>query len=141
MTAHHADAKPGEAKPRLDHQDGHGAPRMSPQAGRGQQRQYGKAEHHRRGGLGPPCQPRPVADDDATRDEEGEREGEQDPWHAIPALVYQGQQPDNGNRRGEVENVAHLDDVPETGAWVAALPMKIAGGSGGPLRLVALIER
>ena len=40
-----------------------------------------------------------------------------------------------------LENVAHLEEVPETGAWVAALPMKIGGGSGGPLRLVALIPQ
>ncbi len=38
-----------------------------------------------------------------------------------------------------LENLAGLDDVPETGAWIAALPMKIAKGSGGPLRIVALI--
>jgi kynurenine formamidase len=38
-----------------------------------------------------------------------------------------------------LENVAALDQVPETGAWVIALPMKIAGGSGGPLRIVALV--
>jgi kynurenine formamidase len=38
-----------------------------------------------------------------------------------------------------LENVAHLDELPETGAWVIALPMKIAGGSGGPLRIVALV--
>jgi len=38
-----------------------------------------------------------------------------------------------------LENVAHLDQVPATGAWVVALPMKIAGGSGGPVRIVALI--
>lgn len=38
-----------------------------------------------------------------------------------------------------LENVAHLEELPETGAWVAALPMKIAGGSGGPLRIVAFI--
>ena len=37
------------------------------------------------------------------------------------------------------ENVANLDGVPETGAWVVALPMMIAGGSGGPLRIVALV--
>ena len=37
------------------------------------------------------------------------------------------------------ENVAHLEQVPETGAFVAALPMKIAGGSGGPLRIVAFV--
>ena len=35
------------------------------------------------------------------------------------------------------ENVAALDALPEQGAFVAALPMKIAGGSGGPLRIVA----
>jgi len=37
------------------------------------------------------------------------------------------------------ENVAALDRVPDTGAFVAALPMKIAGGSGGPLRIVARV--
>ena len=35
------------------------------------------------------------------------------------------------------ENVAALDRLPDTGAFLAALPMKIAGGSGGPLRIVA----
>ncbi|MFM9057686.1 MAG: cyclase family protein [Planctomycetaceae bacterium] len=35
------------------------------------------------------------------------------------------------------ENVAALDRLPAAGAFVAALPMKIAGGSGGPLRIVA----
>ncbi len=40
-----------------------------------------------------------------------------------------------------LENIAHLEDVPETGAWVIALPMKIKGGSGGPLRAVALVPR
>ena len=38
-----------------------------------------------------------------------------------------------------LENLARLDEVPETGAWIVALPMKIAGGSGGPLRAVALV--
>lgn len=37
------------------------------------------------------------------------------------------------------ENVAHLDQLPSTGALVVALPMKIKGGSGGPLRIVALV--
>jgi kynurenine formamidase len=37
------------------------------------------------------------------------------------------------------ENVAHLDQVPDTGAFVIALPMKIKGGSGGPLRIVAVL--
>lgn len=39
------------------------------------------------------------------------------------------------------ENVANLDRVPARGAWVIALPMKIAKGSGGPLRIVALVPR
>jgi kynurenine formamidase len=39
------------------------------------------------------------------------------------------------------ENVAHLDQVPERGAWVIALPMKISGGSGGPLRVIAVVPR
>ena len=38
------------------------------------------------------------------------------------------------------ENVASLDRLPATGAFVAALPMKITGGSGGPLRIVARIK-
>lgn len=35
------------------------------------------------------------------------------------------------------ENVANLERLPPTGAWVIALPVKIEGGSGGPLRIVA----
>ncbi len=37
-----------------------------------------------------------------------------------------------------LENVANLDQLPEKGFTVIALPMKIAGGSGGPVRIVAL---
>ena len=39
------------------------------------------------------------------------------------------------------ENVANLDLLPATGATVVALPMKIRGGSGGPLRIVAALPR
>jgi kynurenine formamidase len=35
------------------------------------------------------------------------------------------------------ENVANLDKIPAMGAIVFALPMKIKGGSGGPLRIIA----
>lgn len=35
------------------------------------------------------------------------------------------------------ENVANLDKLPEKGAYIVALPMKIKGGSGGPLRIAA----
>jgi kynurenine formamidase len=38
------------------------------------------------------------------------------------------------------ENVANLDKIPSKGANVVALPMKIKGGSGAPLRIVALIS-
>lgn len=38
-----------------------------------------------------------------------------------------------------IENVAALDGLPPTGAFVVALPMKIAGGSGGPVRIIARI--
>jgi kynurenine formamidase len=37
------------------------------------------------------------------------------------------------------ENLASLADVPPRGALVVALPMKIAGGSGGPLRIIAIV--
>lgn len=35
------------------------------------------------------------------------------------------------------ENVADMSDLPATGSTIIALPMKIEGGSGGPLRIVA----
>ncbi|HKP29425.1 MAG TPA: cyclase family protein [Gemmatimonadales bacterium] len=37
------------------------------------------------------------------------------------------------------ENLTSLDQLPATGAIVIALPTKIRGGSGGPLRAVALV--
>ena len=37
------------------------------------------------------------------------------------------------------ENVANLESLPERGAFVVALPMKIVGGSGGPLRIAAFV--
>jgi kynurenine formamidase len=45
----------------------------------------------------------------------------------------------NGANVPGLENLANLEQIPETGAWIIALPMKIAGGSGGPLRIVALV--
>ena len=39
-----------------------------------------------------------------------------------------------------LENVANLDQLPETGFVVLALPMKIRGGSGGPVRIVAVLN-
>jgi kynurenine formamidase len=37
------------------------------------------------------------------------------------------------------ENIAHLEQLPEQGSFVVALPMKIASGSGGPLRIVGFV--
>lgn len=37
------------------------------------------------------------------------------------------------------ENLANLDKVPAEGMRIIALPMKIKGGSGGPLRIVAFV--
>jgi kynurenine formamidase len=45
--------------------------------------------------------------------------------HGVPAL----------------ENLAALDQLPAAKFTVTALPMKIAGGSGGPCRVVAVIDR
>jgi kynurenine formamidase len=37
------------------------------------------------------------------------------------------------------ENLASLGELPPRNFWVIALPMRIAGGSGGPLRAIALL--
>jgi kynurenine formamidase len=38
------------------------------------------------------------------------------------------------------ENVANLNMLPASGAYVIALPMKIKNGSGGPLRIIAWVK-
>ncbi|HEX8070529.1 MAG TPA: cyclase family protein [Pyrinomonadaceae bacterium] len=38
------------------------------------------------------------------------------------------------------ENLANLDRLPANGFHVVALPMKIKGGSGGPLRIIAILD-
>lgn len=40
-----------------------------------------------------------------------------------------------------LENLTNLDRLPPTGAIVISLPVKIAGGSGGPVRVVALLPK
>ena len=37
------------------------------------------------------------------------------------------------------ENVAYLEQLPVMGSWLIALPMKIKGGSGGPVRIAGFI--
>lgn len=38
-----------------------------------------------------------------------------------------------------LENLTNLDRLPPTGAWVMALPIKLAHGSGAPARVIALV--
>ena len=40
-----------------------------------------------------------------------------------------------------LENLTNLQELPTVGATIIALPMKIEGGSGGPVRVVALVPR
>jgi kynurenine formamidase len=47
----------------------------------------------------------------------------------------------NGANIPGIENVANLERLPVRGYLIVALPMKIANGSGGPCRIVALLNR
>ncbi len=38
-----------------------------------------------------------------------------------------------------IENIANLGELPVKGSYIIALPMKIKGGSGGPLRIIAWV--
>jgi kynurenine formamidase len=40
----------------------------------------------------------------------------------------------------QLENVANLASVPESGATVVVAPMKLEGGSGSPVRILSLIK-
>jgi kynurenine formamidase len=44
----------------------------------------------------------------------------------------------NGANIYGLENVANLDRLPAKGATIIALPMKIKGGTGGPVRIIAI---
>ena len=45
----------------------------------------------------------------------------------------------NGANKPGLENVASLEKLPAKGATLIALPMKIAKGSGGPARIIAIL--
>ena len=47
----------------------------------------------------------------------------------------------HGAGRMGLTSLANLDQLPEAGAVVIALPLKIEGGSGSPARVVALVAR
>ena len=53
-------------------------------------------------------------------------------WHAAHVALFEHNIP-------AFENVAHLERLPARDFTVIALPAKIGGGSGGPLRIVALL--
>lgn len=38
------------------------------------------------------------------------------------------------------ENLGDMSELPAKGFWVIAMPMKIGGGSGGPLRVAAIVK-
>ena len=45
----------------------------------------------------------------------------------------------NGAGLYGLENVARLDEVPPSGGTLLALPMKIAGGTGAPVRIIVIL--
>jgi kynurenine formamidase len=46
----------------------------------------------------------------------------------------------HGNGKFGLASLCNLDQLPPTGAVVIAAPLKIVGGSGSPLRVIALVE-
>jgi kynurenine formamidase len=56
-----------------------------------------------------------------------------------PSKDFSAHQILNGANIYGLENVAHLERVPPTGATIIALPMKIKGGTGGPVRILAIL--
>lgn len=44
-----------------------------------------------------------------------------------------------GSNKYQLENLANLDKLPETGASLIVAPIKLEGGSGGPARVFALL--
>ncbi len=47
----------------------------------------------------------------------------------------------HGAGRMGLTSLTNLDRLPESGAVVIALPLKIEGGSGSPMRAIAMMER
>lgn len=55
------------------------------------------------------------------------------------STLYETHQILFGNNIPGFENLTNLDQLPATGSYVIALPMKIKDGSGAPLRIVAFL--
>jgi kynurenine formamidase len=56
-----------------------------------------------------------------------------------PSKDFAAHQVLNGAGIYGLENIANLERVPPVGATLVSLPMKIKGGSGGPVRIVAIL--
>jgi len=56
-----------------------------------------------------------------------------------PSKDFQAHRILNGAGIYGLENVANLGKIPPRGATLIALPMKIKGGSGGPVRIIAVL--
>lgn len=56
-----------------------------------------------------------------------------------PAGDFPAHRAGNGAGILHLENVANLERLPEQGAWIVALPVKIQGGSGGPVRILGVL--
>jgi kynurenine formamidase len=56
-----------------------------------------------------------------------------------PSKDFAAHQVLNGAGMYALENIADLEKIPLVGATLISLPMKIKGGSGGPVRIVAIL--
>jgi kynurenine formamidase len=56
-----------------------------------------------------------------------------------PAMDFIAHQILNGANLYALENVANLDKLPAAGATLIALPIKIKSGTGGPVRIIAIL--
>lgn len=56
-----------------------------------------------------------------------------------PSTNFIAHQVLNGANLYALENVANLDKLPQKGATLIALPIKIKGGTGGPVRIIAIL--
>jgi kynurenine formamidase len=56
-----------------------------------------------------------------------------------PSAQFQAHRILNGAGIYGLENMMNLDKLPQKGATIIALPMKIRNGTGGPVRIIAIL--
>jgi kynurenine formamidase len=56
-----------------------------------------------------------------------------------PAKDFEVHRLSHGAGLYHLENLADLSELPENGAWLVVAPVKLAGGSGGPVRVFAIL--